>query len=527
MNQSGHYQRENKVGIYCRLSNDDGESTLSNSIENQKELLTKCAIENNFYIYDCYIDDGYTGTNFDRPGFKRLLKDIEKGYISIVMTKDMSRLGRDYIQVGFYIEKYFPEAGVRYMAVNDGVDTQKENDITPFKAIINDMYSKDISKKIRSVFDLKRKMGKFIGAFAPFGYKKDPKDKNKLMIDKETSWIVKKIFHMYLSGNSLKKITNYLNEENIPTPAIYKARNIKTYHIDHMKNFRWCHSSVKNILSNRTYTGDLAQGKTKKINYKSKKIKRLKQGKWVIVENTHEPIISRENFRLVQDLINGKNKYTKGIKKGVRLFSSFAFCGDCGGCMTYHKMPKGYYFLICSTYKKYGKKECTRHAFLEKRLEEIVLDDFKGITRKFINKEMLKKEVKGIVNQGKEKEQEYKEELNRIDKRLEEMKGVVKVLYEDKVKGLLDEKQFIDVYHEFNDEKKYLLNRSVLLLKKIERENEYEEDKQIQKLIHEFFCLKDLNRLIVTQLIDKIEIFEDGNIKIYYKVKNPSEKCSL
>ncbi|MCT4607096.1 MAG: recombinase family protein [Marinisporobacter sp.] len=521
MNRRSHYQGENIAGIYCRLSNDDGENTLSNSIENQKNMLTKYAIENNFPIYDYYIDDGYTGTNFDRPGFKRLLRDIEKGYISVVITKDMSRLGRDYIQVGFYIEKYFPEAGVRYMAVNDGVDTQMENDITPFKAIINDMYSKDISKKIRSVFELKRKMGKFIGAFAPFGYKKDPKDKNKLMIDEETSWIVKKIFHMYLSGKSLKKIANHLNEENIAPPAVYKARNIKTYSTVNMKNFRWCHSSIRSILSNRTYTGDLAQGKGKKINYKSKKVKKLKEEEWVIVENTHEPIISRENFRWVQELINGKNKCFIGVKKGIRVFSGFAFCGDCGGRMIYHKMPKGYYFLICSTYKKYGKKECTRHAFLEKMLEEIVSEDFKDVVKGFISKKMLKEEAKKIIKQGKEKEQIYKEELSRIDNRLEEIKGILKILYEDKTKGLLDEKQLVDVYQKFKDEKSDLLNRRCLLLKKIERENSYEEDHRVEKLIHEFFYLKDLNRLMLTQLIDKIEIFEDGNIKIYYKVQSP------
>jgi hypothetical protein len=189
--------------------------------------------------------------------------------------------------------------------------------------------------------------------------------------------------------------------------------------------------------------------------------------------------------------------------------------------MIYHKMPKGYYFLICSTYKKYGKKECTRHAFLEKMLEEIVSEDFKDVVKGFISKKMLKEEAKKIIKQGKEKEQIYKEELSRIDNRLEEIKGILKILYEDKTKGLLDEKQLVDVYQKFKDEKSDLLNRRCLLLKKIERENSYEEDHRVEKLIHEFFYLKDLNRLMLTQLIDKIEIFEDGNIKIYYKVQSP------
>ncbi|QZY55452.1 recombinase family protein [Crassaminicella profunda] len=521
MNQSDHYQRKKGVGIYCRLSNEDGENTLSNSIENQKNILTKYAIENKLNIYDSYVDDGYTGTNFDRPGFKRLLRDIENGHISIVITKDMSRLGRDYIQVGFYIEKYFPEAGVRYIAVNDGVDTQKDNqnELTPFKAVINDMYSKDISKKIRSVFELKRKMGKFIGAFAPFGYKKDPDDKNRLIIDQETSWIVKKIFNMYLSGKGLKVIANYLNEESIPPPAVYKARNIKSYHPTQMKIGKWCHSGVKHILTNRTYTGDLAQGKTKKINYKSKKIKRLKREDWLIVKDTHEPIISRETFKWAQDLMQEKNKSFKGAKKGVKLFSGFSFCGNCGGVMTYHKMPKGYYFLICSTYKKYGKKECTRHAILEKKLEKMILEDFKDLVNRFVNKEILKKEAEKILNQEKGKEEVYKEELKLVEKRVEEIRGVLKVLYEDKAKGFLEEKQLLDLYHQFNDENQHLLNRRGELLKKLGSKNNNKEDNKVEKLIYKVLNLKGFNRLILTQLIDKIEVFEDQKVRVHYKFK--------
>lgn len=519
---SDNYKRKSyNVAIYCRLSNDDGVNTISNSIENQKKMLKEYAIQNKWNVYDYYVDDGYTGTNFERPGFKRLLRDIENGYIYIVITKDMSRLGRDYIQVGFYIEKYFPEAGVRYIAVNDCVDTQEDsnNELTPFKAVINDMYSKDISKKIRSVFELKRREGKFIGSFAPYGYNKDPEDKNKLIIDEETSWIVKKIFDLYLSGNGLKNIANHLNEENIPPPAAYKSKKIKKYNPARMKIPKWCHSAVKHILTNRTYTGDLAQGKAKKINYKSQKIKRVHKKDWIIIENTHEPIVSREEFKLVQDLMDKRNTNFGWSKKGARLFSGFAFCGDCGGYMTYHKMPKGYYFLICSTYKKYGKKECERHAILEEKLEMMILEDFKKLADKFANQEKLTQQATEIIQSGKENNRPYKEELKLAENRLGEIRSFLKALYEDKVKGLIDEEQLKSLYHEFKHEKTGLLKRREELLEKIEGKKEGNIDKQVEKLIHEVLNLKHLNRLILTQLVDKIEVFQDQNIKIYYKVK--------
>lgn len=312
--KSDNYQRENySVAIYCRLSNDDGEKKESNSIANQKSILLEYISKMGWNLYDTYVDDGFTGTNFNRPGFNRLIKDIEGGKVGIVLTKDMSRLGRDYIQVGYYIERYFPEKGVGYIALNDNIDTHRDtngDDITPFKAIINDMYSKDISRKIRSVFDMKRREGKFIGAFAPYGYKKNPKDKGELIIDIEVAPIVKRIFDMYLSGEGLTAIARGLNKENILPPAIEKSKRFENYNHGRIKIPKWCHSGVKHVLTNQTYTGDLAQGKSKKVNYKSSKIKRIDKGDWIIVENTHEAIISKKNFSLVQSLLNqGKTNY--------------------------------------------------------------------------------------------------------------------------------------------------------------------------------------------------------------------------
>ncbi|WP_053954793.1 recombinase family protein [Inediibacterium massiliense] len=510
------------VGIYCRLSNEDGENLLSNSIENQMNMLKKYADENYWHVYDYYIDDGYTGTNFDRPEFKRMIEDIKRGNISIVMTKDMSRLGRDYIQVGFYIEKFFPESGIRYIALNDGVDTKEEginDDITPFKAIMNDYYSKDISKKIRSVLDLKRKEGKFIGSFAPYGYEKNPNHKGHLMIDEEASWVVEKIFDLYLSGKGLKAICIWLNDSKIPCPSVYKSKKIKNYNPVLMKSSKWCHSTIKNILTNKTYTGDLTQGKSKKINYKSKKIKRLKEEDWLSIKNTHDPIVSKETFEMVRNLMNQKSKKYKGAKKSVKSFSGLAFCGDCGGYMTYYKMPKGYYFLICSTYKKYGKKECTRHSILEKKLEEMVIKDVKDLVNKFVDLDKFQKELQKIVYHQKQRKSVEKE-LATIEKRLAESTHILKSLYEDKVKKNISEEEFFYLYKEFQCDKENLLIRKNFLYEKNNYKPCHKNKIDMEKTISKLWSKYEFRRLIFTQLIDQIEVFEENDIIIHYKIRH-------
>jgi len=517
------YQRKDyNVAIYCRLSNDDGENKESNSIANQKAILLEYITNNGWTLYDIYVDDGYTGTNFQRPAFKRMISDIEKGLISLILTKDMSRLGRDYIQVGYYIERYFPEKGVRYIAVNDNVDTHRDengDDITPFKAIINDMYSKDISRKIRSVFEVKRREGKFIGAFPPYGYKKDPSNKSHLIIDRETAPVVRRIFEMYLSGEGFTSIAKKLNKEGIMPPSIDKERRYINYKNGRIKVPKWCHSSVKHILTNDTYAGNLSQRKSKKINYKSQKVKRLNKSEWIIKEDTHKPIISQEKFNLVQTLINQKSSNFGVARKKTNLFSGFIFCSDCKQHMTYYKMPKGYYYLICSTYKKYGKEECTRHSYLENHLHEIVLKDIMTLLKTKIDFKGVEERAREVIA-DQSNERDITEELNIIKKRLEQIKNPIKSLYEDKVKGIITQKQFQELYNEFITEEKNLLARK----KKLEREQERNKgenlEEKIKILIDKLYNIKKLNRLILAELINKIEISEDGEVKIYYRIKD-------
>ena len=288
-----------RVGIYIRLSKEDINKNIeSESITNQRSLINRYVIENGLSIFKEYVDDGFSGTNFDRPAFKELISDIESNKINMIITKDLSRLGRDYIKCGYYIEEYFPMKKVRYVSILDNIDTSinsTNNDIAPFKALFNDMQSKDTSKKIKSILNELKKKGYFIGNSACYGYHKDPNDKHKLIIDSNSSRVVRKIYDLALAGLSYKDIVNYLNKNNIQTPSDYK-NNINTH--------KWGVTSVYQILHNYMYTGNMTQNTQSKLNYKSKKRILLDKSLWIIVPNTHEAIISEEEYYKLNNFIH-------------------------------------------------------------------------------------------------------------------------------------------------------------------------------------------------------------------------------
>ena len=303
--------KEYLVAIYIRLSKEDDNLGESESVGNQKLLLTKYVKEQGYTLVDIYIDDGYTGTNFNRPNFQRMLKDIEIGKVNMVITKDLSRLSRDYIGTGEYVEKWFPAHNVRYVALTDNVDTfldNSNNDIAPFKAILNDMYAKDLSKKIRTALHTMQCEGKWVGGCPPFGYKVDPNDKNHLVIDEVEAPIVKRIFNMFASGIRINKIRDTFNNENVPTFSTTRNRNFTRNGSNGNIYGYWCNTTIKKILQNRLYTGDMIQNKRFRLSYKYRKIVCNPQENWIIVENTHEPIIDknilllRYNFDIYLDL---------------------------------------------------------------------------------------------------------------------------------------------------------------------------------------------------------------------------------
>jgi len=512
-----------KAALYCRISREDeNSSSQSESIKNQIDFLTKYALDQGWNIIDIYIDDGFTGTNFERPNFQRMIRDAEAGRINLIVTKDMSRLGRDYIETGRFIERYFPENNIRYVAVNDGIDTFVEtssNDMSPFKSVINDMYAKDISKKVRSVFRNKVEMGKFIGAFAPYGYMKDPVDKSRLVIDKAAAEVIKRIFDMYLGGKGLTAIAHTLNAEGIPTPSVYKSAYCNYKNKKSMPTL-WCFATIRVILTNPTYAGNLSQGKQKKVNYKSSKFVTIKKDDWTVVENTHEPVVSPEDFEMVRKMMQRKVNSEFICRKTPKLLSGFIKCGSCGTHMTPEKGKNGIEYYICAKYKHNTSKYCTRHGVHVKDVEKAVLEDVRSMVGLITeNIEMMNDSQKDFMENSKKKA--FKE-LASYEKKLSEINNYIKNLYMDKVKGIIPEEEFINLSKSFASEKDSIAKSYNDLQEKLNRQSKEQNSIEgILKGIGETGSIITLDRSMLERLVEKIEVLEDKSIKITYKFKNP------
>ncbi len=506
---------EYKTGIYIRLSKEDCDRQLeSESIVNQRNFILNFMKENNYNLSFEYVDDGYSGTSFNRPAFKKMIQDIECNKLNLIITKDMSRLGRDYIEAGYYIEKYFPEKGVRYIAINDGIDTFIEsasNDFLPFKAVLNDLYAKDISKKIKASLITKKKQGLFLGPLAPYGYKKDSKNKYKLIIDPIASKVVQKIFEMFLKENSLQTIAYQLTKENVLTPSRYK--NIKTKSNYQTKNI-WDATTILEILKNPNYTGDLTQNRRKKINYKSSKIIKTQPRDWIIVKNTHQPIISKEKFNLVQNLIS-KNKNICNPKP--LLLKGFLFCKECNHKLGINKSgDQKRHYTICNYYKKYSKYGfCTCHSMRYEELEKLVLDEIKKISSNLSGKNMGKELNKYF---GKQKSVNIKNfECQSIKNKIINTKRKLEEIYLDK----LDKKITIELYEKIKHQLIEELNDNNKLIEQLEAEKIITpKDKNIESIIKEIISFKNPSRKLIVNIIDKIVIDQNKNIEIYYKIKN-------
>lgn len=510
------------VGIYLRLSKEDEYSGQSESITNQRDFITSYVIEQGWNIYDVYIDDGFSGLNFDRPSFKKMICDIDDKKINLVITKDLSRLGRDYIDTGYYLERYFPQKNVRYIALADGIDTfskNSNNDMSPFKSVINDMYAKDISNKIRTVMDTKRKNGQFIGSFAPYGYIKDPNNKNHFIIDPEAAQVVKRIFELYITGNSMHSIVKLLNNENVDCPSKYKRKN-SNYKNAMVKNYKWTQETIKRILSNPTYKGDMAQGRQYKINYKVKKYKKIPKENWIIASNTHEPIIKPEDFDYAQELISSKITSYTTPEKANHLLNGLLFCKDCGAKMTFRRNCSGKMIMMCINYSRYGKDKCSSHTLNEKLVEDYVIGELKKIADYVITDEFCN-DVKIIVPENNNL---IDNDLNQAEKRLIEINDTIKTLYIDKLKGILDEEMFLSISKEYSDEKEKLNHKIIQLTKRKEELKKAQKEIDYISILKNTLNFENLNKQVISQLINKIEISKEKEIFIYYNFKNPYEK---
>lgn len=518
----GYLTKTCRVGAYIRLSKEDeGTNKESESITNQREYIKEYAEKNEMDIYDYYVDDGYTGSNFDRPNFKRLIKDIELGVINTVITKDTSRLGRDFIETGHYMFKFFPENNIRYIAILENFDTAKPNgveDIIPFQTVINDIYLKDTSRKIKSIRQNKMKQGLFVGSTVSYGYKRDENNKYKFVIDEYSAEVVRRIFNMRLSGMTASMIARTLTDEGIEPPSVYNGKNIKKTYTTNL----WKISSVNHILNNQVYIGNIVQRQFDKVNYKSKKKIKLPEDQWIIAENMHEPIISKEIFNQVQKI--KKLKSGIGKKKYDYLLKGLVYCAECGAKMTvrksYKKNKKKPYvdkpYFCCKTNIDYRNGTCSLHYFQEEKLNKIVLKRLKAMLTRYSNKEDLENKYNSKNNDMSNIKQ-FEKELNTYKNKIEVIEKAISDLYMDRAKGVLSNDDFYKIKDGLdNDRTRYQEKVKDLEIMLINNKAKNKDDSRKQKVIDSFLKLENPDKQLISELIKRIEIDENKNVKIYF-----------
>lgn len=519
-----------KVGIYLRLSREDERLGESGSISTQRDLLLNYIRDNNLIFVDEYVDDGVSGTTFDRAGFNRMIKDCEEKKINMIITKDTSRLGRDHIEFGFYVERYFPEHGIRYVAVNDGIDTfsnSSANDMLVFKSAFNDMYVKDISNKQRSALYVKKKNGQFVGAYAPYGYNKSEIDKHKLVINEEEASVVRRIFNMFAKGYSLSNICDTLTNEKIPTPSISKNMNMGQTNLHYGV---WSTRTVNDILKSPNYIGNLTQCKQKKISYKSKKRKHNRKENWIIVENAIPRIIDNELYELVQNMFSSNRNRNKGNGiTGNLLLRGLIYCKECGHTLGFRAQYQDTkkHGRVCRVYgncnywaKRKNQGVCTPHSVKYEEIEEIVISELKSLCNKYIDSCFLEDSYK--------KESKLRLKCNKYNIEILKLQNSNKVLnkkiddcYNDKLDGNITLDMYKRAYNNFvnqiedNDNKIREYERKIYIIENKKQDN----DKLLTERIEKFLSMDNPNRNLIASLIDRIEITENNNLDIYYKFK--------
>ena len=506
-----------KVASYIRLSREDGDKQESESIKNQRDMINRYIQENNLYLVDEYIDDGVSGTTFDRPGFNRLMEDIELGKINMIITKDFSRLGREYIQLGHLIEIYFPEHNIRYVALNDGMDTFTNgswSELTPFRAIINDSYAKDISKKVRSVLKEKQKKGEYMCTVSPYGYKKDAAQKNHLIVDENVAYIVRKIFTMYLQGSSIYAIREYLNSQGVQSPSGYAK------HLLEIK--KWNTVTLQKMLENKVYIGHTVANKRVKLSYKTKKRVNIPKEQHIITENTHEAIIDKEDFEKVQFLLKQKRLNCK--TKHEYLLRGLMKCKTChsylevGAKLTKKGKPiqNPIPYITCRNSKK---GFCLPQHLNYNKLEKEVLKYVRDFLQMYSNKDKLVAIYQTYKESKSSDQTKPKKELADIEIQINSLINQVDILYTDRLNGIITESDFVKYRQSIKVKEEILENRKKeinKLLSSFENTKKNEQTMEINSVIEEFLKMENPMKDILFQLIDEIEIDENKNVYIKF-----------
>lgn len=525
-------EKEYRAALYCRLSSDDAYLGESGSIKTQRALLTQYCKENNIPVYDVYTDDGFSGTNFERPAFKRMLNDLESHRANLVIVKDLSRFGREYAQMGMYIENYFEDWNIRFISIGENIDTLNGTDeiLMPITNVINSQYAKECSRKTKQAHRALAKEGKFIGSRAPFGYIKDPKDRHHLIVDEEAASVVRSIFKMFCDGIGYVRMTKILREKKILNPQAYFNKNNPDYYkSDYWRqNFDWHATSIRVILNNPVYLGQTTFGRTKVKGKTKKKKVATDESEWIVVENTHDPIIDKATWNLAHDIMKNRRRETKSGE--TQMFAGLVKCSDCGSALNVSRNAKTgkYTSFSCWVYKNYGKGRCTSHAIGYKTLYNIVLENIRrqaecASVQKEKYLEMLKNQMAEKATQDIKS---VKSELKKINKRIAQLEKILNKLYEDRALEKITEERYLLMNSNYENEYNELKERQNVLTQQIENIETTECNAEtFTNLIEKYLNITELNARILNELIDKIVVHEkeiiNGEkfqmVEIYYK----------
>ena len=525
------------TALYCRLSKDDGTNNESMSISTQKTMLKDYAKRNGFLNCQFYVDDGYSGTNYDRPAFRQLIEDIQDGEVSTLITKDLSRLGRNYLETGTYIEVFFPNHNVRYIAVNDGVDSidNAQMDITPFRNIINEMYAKDTSRKIKSVLHARRMQGKYMATTAPFGYQKDEKDHNHLVIDEVTAPVVELIFSIAEEGVGLHTICNRLRKAEVLKPSFYKKELFERF-MDEEKMYDWDTAYVSQILHNPVYAGNLTVADKPTKTMRSKKRQYIPFAEREVIYGTHEPIIEQNRWNNVQKILQSRPPVIGESSSGYdNIFRGIIKCADCGSAMLAKVEQKrkrnnvlDKTFYCCTKYRKFGKDGCSSHNIEARTVHEVVLADIqKHAGQALTDRKAMVTDIAERLNlQLSADREQQKKELRQCKQRVSEIENLYAKLYEDLTRELLTEKRFQMLSARYDSEQEELTAKIKELEKSaIADKEQLSSIEQFAEQISGYAGITELNFKIINQLIEKILVSEpvevDGQkiqrLTIHYK----------
>lgn len=522
-----------KAADYARISREDGDKEESDSIGTQFDIIDDYIAHNDDITFiDRYSDDGWSGTNFDRPDFMRLMEDIKKGKINCVIVKDLSRLGRNYILVGQYLEMIFPMLNIRFISVNDRIDSIKDpasinNALVSFKNVMNDEYCRDISNKVRSSLDRKRSKGEFIGSFASYGYMKDPDDHHHLIVDPVAAEVVKNIFDWFLQGLSIIGIAKRLNHMGIPNPSAYKRQCGLNYkHPAGQLDSAWPDSSVKRVLKNRLYVGDMVQNKNRTKSYKVQVSVAVPEENWVIVPNMHEAIIDREKFETVQQLLMRDTRTSPGINH-VSIFAGYIRCADCLRAMGKKSVAQSYgkyHYYVCQTFRKAGRNLCTKHTIREKQLYDAVLATIQSQIDLAVSMDQLVNDLKS-QNVRAAKSSRLEKMLQLKEEEYEKVSRCRIDLYPDWKAGILSKDEYLSLKAKIGEQ----LEQIEIAIANIKEEiSKYQsapvsENRFISSFLR-YRNIQVLTREVIVELIEMIYVHEGGTITIQFKYQDEYQR---